>query len=296
MSRVTTSARRRLERTGVVLLNWRDEEATVECIASLSQIFEPQQIVVVDNESTGRLGRLAAGTGVSIIELPENRGFAAGVNVGLAELLERGVDYILALNTDTEVFADGLLPLFDDSAWPAGVGAAGPVILNSEGTVQSAGARFYPLTFRVRAHRVVRPAARIDFITWACALISSSTLRDIGLLDERFFMYWEDVEFGIRMRSAGLRIVVAQDARLTHAGSASHARAGDRIDAYSALGVVVLARVLGGAGIPGAAVRIGARLGRRLIRLRGRNARAVIEGARAGLCIVPPAYKSFGGT
>jgi len=274
----------RFQGTGVVLLNWRDEARTAECVGRLLTLFQPEQIVAVDNESIGKLCTHLEGTGVTVVNLEENRGFAGGVNAGIELCLERGFDYVLAINADTQPSLDGLHPLFEDQEWGPTVAAVGPVVHDTGGTVQSAGSRVRPLTMGIREHRVSLSSNRVDFLTWACVLVKASTFEKIGLLDERFFMYWEDVEFGLRIRRAGLSCRVVPTATVVHAGSVSHHQVGGaRIDRYQALGTVVIARVLRRTWLLGAVVRLTARVLRRLVAGRLEAAGEVARGARLGL-------------
>ncbi len=283
----------RLSRCGAVILNWRDQTATDATVASLLRFLHPEQVVVVDNQSDGQL-RLSTGErGVALIEVAENRGFAGGVNTGLRVLLAAGCDYVLVLNTDTEISARRLAPLFADEVWRPATGAAGPLILAGDGRVQSAGASFRRTTFSVLDRRRPDDPRSVDFLTWACVLVSADAFSRVGLLDERFFMYWEDVEFGLRLRSAGLSCVVVDAATVVHHGSASHARAGARIDRYSAMGVAVLGRSLGGRALVGAALRLGARVTRRIFAGEWQRARETVAGARWGWRVHAPAYESL---
>jgi GT2 family glycosyltransferase len=105
----------------------------------------------------------------------------------------------------------------------------------------------------------------------------------VGFLDERFFMYWEDVEFGRRLRLRGIPIVEDRRAFVVHEISASHSKASYRIDAYSALGAVVYARIAGRGNLLGVCLRIGARVLRRLASCEFRRALAVLEGTILGM-------------
>lgn len=96
-------------------------------------------------------------------------------------------------------------------------------------------------------------------------------------------MYWEDVDYGFRVREAGLSLEVVEGATVHHERSKSHSRAGNAIDLYSAHGLVVLAKKRGGVvlvlGLP---VRLTARLLRRLLNRDFDAVKAVLRGARSG--------------
>jgi len=103
-------------------------------------------------------------------------------------------------------------------------------------------------------------------------------------------MYWEDVDFGIRCRRAGYGLAIVQNASVRHARSASHAKAGGRIDRYQALGTVVMARKYGLPWIIGAVMRLTARVLKRAAKGQLRNVGQVAMGAWRGLFIRCPAY------
>src|SRR5690606_12590801 len=101
-------------------------------------------------------------------------------------------------------------------------------------------------------------------LTWACVLLRPSAVSGVGLLDERYFMYWEDVEYSQRLTAAGWRMQLALDAHATHATSSSHARSQGATAMYSVAGLLTYAEGLRG-------------LPRRMAQLRGlaRYVRAV---------------------
>lgn len=272
-----------------VTLNWRDLESTILCVESLLAQDTSVQVYVVDNESDGALAatfRERYGSNVTVIEAAENRGFAAGVNLGLRAALDAGAKSILAINNDATAWPGALQSLercFQDPS----VGIVGPQILNLDGSLQSTGCilRAWGGTAREAA-----PGDRVDFLTWACVLLRAEMLDDVGLLDESFFMYWEDAEFGIRLRKAGWTLALSQDARVTHALSASHKRAGARIGFYSTLGLQRMARIHGGVWKLWVPYRVFGRLVSALARRDLDYARAVIDGSRFGKSDVKTAY------
>jgi hypothetical protein len=235
-----------------VVLNWRDPDSTTLCIESLLREESISLIHVVDNESRGQLADIV-GERVRLHEQQENLGFSRGVNIGLREAL-----------------AD------DDRR----IGLVAPVILNPDGSVQSTGGRFRALD-AATSDRV--DGAAINYLTWACVLIPRSTLLQVGLLDEAFFMYWEDVDYGLRTLASGRTLRIAPRATVVHALSKSHAKAGPAIDRYSARGLVVLARKQSRASVwIGAAFRIALRLVKRALARDGARVQAVVRGVREG--------------
>ncbi|WP_421742082.1 glycosyltransferase family 2 protein [Cellulomonas sp.] len=285
MSSRDGSAGRVLERTCVVLLNWHAEPDTVEFIRSLVPDFGQDQIIVCDNESTGslRLALASADLGmVTVLEHDENRGYAAGLNPGLRAAVERGFDYQLLLNTDLVYTPDVLRPLFEDVAARGLRGIASPVVLNSDGTLQSAGCALRPLTLRIDELAGIH-GEPFDFLTWACVLVDSESLAGVGYLDEHYFMYWEDVDIAARIQNLGGELRLVTGARITHARSASHARAGAKIWRYQAMGSARYARTRGGTFLFGLAIRTVSRIAKRLVRGEFQGAWNVVLGTTDGL-------------
>ena len=265
-----------------VVLNWKDTERTTRCIASLLGPGGPGEVILVDNESEGLLRGLAdrfPPGRVRLIESCQNLGFAAGINIGLAAR-RPGTRYMLVINNDAELLPGCLPALLVAACQDPRAGLFAPVVLNSDGSVQSAGERFWPLAASVRA---VRPGYHPDYLTFACVLVPVSTLEQIGMLDEGFFMYWEDVEYGMRCRRQGLRLVVVPDALVRHELSASHGKASRWIDLYSMMGLAVLARRMGGTAYAGLGWRLLLRLGKRLAQGDLAACRFVLRGLALGM-------------
>ena len=219
-----------------VVLNWRDAANTTACIASLAQDGGLNQIIIVDNEADGTL-RQALDTPDApahvLLERSENGGFSAGVNVGLRYALEAGADFVLVINNDARLHEGALSVMLAAFERDASVGIIGPAILNEDGSLQALGPAIgFPLRIDETAG-----STNPDFVTWACVLVSRRLLETVGVLDETFFMYWEDVEFGYRARAAGFGVAIAPDATVAHAVSSSHSIAGDRVQLYSAYGL-----------------------------------------------------------
>ncbi|MGK9147407.1 glycosyltransferase family 2 protein [Plantibacter flavus] len=233
---VQSSLTQRSPSVAAVVLNWRDTENTMACLGSLAEHSTLEQIFIVDNETDGSLGQALASPGTpshTLLEEPANRGFSAGVNVGLRAAIAAKSDYVLVINNDARLRERAVETMLRQFAEDPNVGIVGPAVLNEDGSLQALGPRIgFPLSIDETA-----ASATPDFVTWACVLVSRELLEAVGLLDETFFMYWEDVEFGARTRSAGFRIATAYSALVTHAVSSSHSIAGDRVELYSAYGL-----------------------------------------------------------
>jgi GT2 family glycosyltransferase len=203
----------------VVVLNWNGWRDTVRCVESLERLDYPHyRIVVVDNGSTdGSPGRLRASCRTAtVVETHRNLGFAGGNNVGLRYALEAGAHYVWVLNNDTVVDARALSALVRAAEGDPAVGVVGAVIWAMDGSrVLARGGGGVDLRTG-RSWHVVDPGADVAYITGASMLLRTRALREVGLFDERFFLYWEDTDLSFRLTAAGWRLGVAHDAHVWH--------------------------------------------------------------------------------
>jgi GT2 family glycosyltransferase len=212
---------------GIVILNWNQPTDTVACLESLQRLEYPSfEIVVVDNGSTDGSPNLVAERFPqhTLIRNPKNFGFAAGNNVGVRHLLRSKVDYVLLLNNDTEVSPDMLRILVEAAESDPHIGVVGPKIyyFDQQKTIWSAGGEVDRL-----GHSWHRRADELDdgsretiqdvgYVTGCAILVKASVIESIGVLDERFFIYFEETEWCARARHAGFRVVYEPGARMWH--------------------------------------------------------------------------------
>ena len=186
----------------------------------------------VDRETAESGAVRAAGLDLLLIRTGGNLGFSGGNNVGLRYLQARAdVDYVWLLNNDTVVAPSSLTHLVACAESDPSVGAVGATVLDffEPDIVQYlGGASFASWRGRIAllgqgqaasAPRDVR--ARLDYVSGGCMLVPMRVLDQVGLLDERFFMYSEDADWCFCMREAGYRIAFAPDAEIWHKGGAS---------------------------------------------------------------------------
>jgi hypothetical protein len=225
----------------IVILHLDQREALLGCLESCRKLdYDNHELIVVENGPAASRWRAAADLrDVRVITSPANVGYAAGNNLGLGDATRRGADYVLLLNDDALVVAELLRELVGVGERTADVGALGPLVVDVDDPtkVWFAGAVFD------RAHGDVRsfetPAAseagaliESDYVTGCCLLIKRSALERVGLLDERFFLYWEDTDWGLRARMARLRNVVVPGIRIRHRVAASSGGMGSPLRVY----------------------------------------------------------------
>jgi GT2 family glycosyltransferase len=230
----------------IVIVAWNVREQLTDCLQSLDRCppREACEVFVVDNASTdGTAEAVRRGfPGVTVLANEKNCGFAAANNQGFA--LAHG-EYVLVLNPDTIVppRALDILCAFMDRR--PEVGACGPRLLNAAGTVQPSARRFPSFRASLHRHTVFRhlPVFRqqhhqwlmrdfrhdeerdVDQLMGAALFLRRAALDQVGGMDERFFMYYEEVDLCYRLRQAGWRIVFVPEATITHLGGESSRQA-----------------------------------------------------------------------
>jgi GT2 family glycosyltransferase len=239
----------------VVVLAWNGREDTIACLRSLLKATYPEvSVIVVDNGSTdgGPDAVEAEFPDVRVLRLGENRGFAGGVNAGLAEALSAGADFALLLNNDAEVDPGFLEPLVD-AASSTSVAAACPQILEADGgRIWYAGASYDPRKGYQGRHTgygdpPLPPTAGPYATDRACGgamLLRRAVIEQVGVLDEGLFAYAEDVDWSMRARATGLEILVVPASLVRHRVSASSGGASSPTSLYYALrnGIIVAER------------------------------------------------------
>lgn len=218
-------------RVAIIVLTYNGLADTLACLASLEHLDYPREryrVVVVDNAS--RDGTPAAvraafpETFVFVVENGANLGFAAGNNVGLRHALADGYDYALLLNNDTEVAPDMLRALVEAAEADPRAAAVGPLIYYhaAPARVWSAGGRIdwrrgiCRMEGEIEDRGQFTATRAVDFVTGCAMLLRRAALERVGLLDERFFMYYEESEWCVRASRAGFRILFAPQAKLWH--------------------------------------------------------------------------------
>lgn len=211
-----------------VVLNWNGWRDTVRCLDALSRDkYANLHVVVVDNGSTDDSVERIRGVhpDVFLLETGHNLGFAGGNNPGIRYAIQRSADFIWLLNNDTEPEPDALTHLVEKAETDSQIGAVGSVLLNSDRTCVLAwgGGRVNRWIGYTRHAPSAKDDAWFDYITAASMLVPRKAFEQIGLLDERYFLYWEDIEFGFRLRKNGWRLAVATQSRVTHKENGSTA-------------------------------------------------------------------------
>ncbi len=211
-------------------MNWNLPAQTLACVQSLREsTLGLDAMLVVDNGSTDdsvRILRRALGP-EDVLDLPNNTGFANGMNVGIRLMRDRGMDYVLIINNDVSVAPDMLQRLVGAAVNDVSCAIVAPVVYwaNPKDRVWHAGSRFgkillFPWRLRDAEATGITPT-QVDAVPAAVWLMSGKAIDNVGVFDSSYFMYYEDWDYCWRCRTAGLNITVAGGARAWHAVSAS---------------------------------------------------------------------------
>jgi len=226
----------------IVVVSWNVRDLLRRCLLSMSPDSPPLtghhapgiEIIVVDNGSTdGSVEMVRAEfPTVRLIANTDNRGFPAANNQGIAAARGR---YVFLLNPDTEVIGDALATMVTFADAHPDVGVVGPQLLNPDGSVQSSRRRFptlataffestwlepyAPRSLLRRYHMLDTPCDAmqdVDWVTGAALMARREAIQQVGLMDEGFFMYSEELDWCRRFREAGWRVVYLPSARIIH--------------------------------------------------------------------------------
>ena len=241
--------------TAVVILNYRTPTLTVDCLRSLAIVREESRAcsaVVVDNasgdESQHQVERAIADESwenwVSLTVAAKNLGFAGGNNLGLRKTLQAAPrpDYLLMLNSDTIIHAGALAHCQRVMESERDIGIMSCRVLNSDGSIQNV-TRSFPQPLRLSlcaaglpwrwprlfgwanpndvSDALLNTKRDCDWIGGAFMFIRRAALEQVGLLDDDFFFYGEDIEFCWRFHKAGWRVHYDPGAAITHLGAGS---------------------------------------------------------------------------
>ena len=222
----------------IIVTNYNTRDLLRACFASMEgRLGRPWlEVILVDNASAD------GSAGMTREEFPDVRVFVQERNEGFAHANNRGIRasrgrHVLILNSDTEIVDDALERMRDHMDAHPDIGALGARLLNTDGTVQLS-CRSFPSYRTVLFHRYslmtrLFPRNRysaeylmtdtnhdetmdVDWVSGACMMVRRETMDAVGLLDEGFFMYAEDVDWCYRMKQAGWRVCYLPQAEVRH--------------------------------------------------------------------------------
>jgi GT2 family glycosyltransferase/glycosyltransferase involved in cell wall biosynthesis len=206
------------ERPGVVsviLVNYRGAEDTIACLGYFDQVQWPAEkleLIVVDNDSgDGSAGRIrAAVPGAVVVDAGTNTGFAGGCNLGVAHATG---EYVALLNNDARPAPRWIAAAIETLAADRTIGAVASKVLDWEGNLidyVDGSMTWFGMGYKREAERPDSPeydvAKDVLFATGAAMFMPARLYREVGGFDERFFMFYEDVDLGWRLNLLGYRV------------------------------------------------------------------------------------------
>ncbi len=221
----------------IIILNYKSAGLVRQCIRG---IFESApkltyEIIVVDNSSAdGLLGWIKENyPQVKGISLPDNKGYAAGNNVGIKKAIG---EYILVLNPDITILPGKIEKLVDFMEKHSKCGLAGPRLVNPNGQLQYSAYKFpsfwLPIFRRtilgnipalaswLKSYQMMewdhKDSRPVDWLLGACLIVRRQAIKEVGLMDERFFLYVEDTDWCRRFWAKGWEVWYVAEVELVH--------------------------------------------------------------------------------
>ena len=214
----------------IIIINWRKYNLTKNCIDSvLKSSYKNFKIILIDNESQNSFpDEINKSEKIQIIKNENNEGFSRANNQGIKYSIKNGFDYVLLLNNDTLIKNDLIDSLIQQSI-NLNQKIIQPLILNFDGTkIWNAGGKINNFfgTFETlkkgKSFKNFKSDKNLtEWFTGCCVLIKLEIFNHVGYFDERFFAYYEDVDFSIRLKKMGYSIALMTDSYLQHYESAS---------------------------------------------------------------------------
>jgi N-acetylglucosaminyl-diphospho-decaprenol L-rhamnosyltransferase len=218
----------------VVLVTYESAEDLAACLATLPAAAGPHEleVVVVDNASRDASAEIARRLGIKVLESPTNLGLSRAIDRGAAAT---AAPWLLLVNPDTRLASGSLARMLATASADPAIGCVGPHLRNSDGSEYPTGRRF-PSILVGAVHAALgtvwpgNPATRryhladldrsrpvqVDWVSGACMLLRRDAYEAAGRFDAGYFMYFEEMDFCLRLHRAGWRVVYDPGAAVTH--------------------------------------------------------------------------------
>ena len=216
----------------IFVLNWNGRDLTLDCLASLEKVtYSNANVIVIDNGSTDDsvVSIKEQYPETDIIEFPTNLGFAGGNNAGFQSTANKA-DYTIFLNNDTIVDSNFVAPLINELETKSNTKQTAPKIYYADKpeTIWFAGGIVNLWTGMIRHIGIRKKDSQdysknrvIDYATGCCVCMRTEEFESIGMFDESFPMYAEDVDLSLRFKKRGGSIVFIPESKVWHKVSAS---------------------------------------------------------------------------
>lgn len=223
----------RQPKVAIILINWNGYALTKACLESLKDLKYPHfQLILVDNGSEDGSGEKLKTEfpEIELLSSPDNIGFTGGNNLGIKWALDHFFDQVLLLNNDTVVEPDFLDPLVSFLEEHLDYGAVQPKIMleADRDKLWNAGGGYFKgleMTWSIGTGQL--DEGQFDqekdtpWITGCAILVRSAVIRKVGMLDARFFAYYEDVEWSFRIKKSGFKLRYLPQSKIYHVAGGS---------------------------------------------------------------------------
>ena len=246
-----------MKHVSIVIVNWNGKKDTIACLSSIKAMKKSGVVldtIVVDNGSTNNSLEAikTAHPWVHVVELKENLGFTGGNNIGIKKALSDNADLVWLLNNDTIVDANALalVEVFDDKT----VGVAGSKIYfqkgheyhkdrytkDQQGKVLWYAGGLVDWANMYASHNGVdevdygqyEKLAETPFVTGCSFMVSREVIEHVGVLDEKYYLYLEDLDYCMRIERAGYRLLYVPTSIVWHVNAGSSGGAGNTLHEY----------------------------------------------------------------
>lgn len=216
----------------VIILNWNGKKDTLECLDSVYKMNYPHlEVIVVDNGSRDNSAEAIRERfkEVILIENKENLGFCGGNNAGIRYALSQRPDYLLILNNDALAEPSLIKELKAVVDSDPLIGAVSPIITfyHNQDLIYFSGTRIdwgnadFCAQYPGQPAESAKELLDIDFTGWCATFMKAAVMERVGLLDEQFFAYYDDADWGRRANALGLRTVLYPKKLVAHKVSSS---------------------------------------------------------------------------
>jgi GT2 family glycosyltransferase len=204
-----------------IVLHWGETEPTARCLRSLlADAPKGLSVLVVDNSSGENWAALDPGQRIEVLCPPHNEGYAGGNNLGLRTALARGATYALLLNNDARIESGALRALVDCAEQDPRIAIVGSRLATPGEPSRDEGSygriTYGPFLVVIEGGAAHDAARDVEWVSGCGVLVRLAALAEIGLLDEEFFLYCEDVDWCLRARRRGYRVVYEPRAVVLH--------------------------------------------------------------------------------
>lgn len=235
-------------KAAVIIPNWNGEDMIKDCISSLLLQSTKPQIIVVDNGSEDNsISIIRSFADVELLEFKDNAGFAGGVNRGIKYALDKGFEYIALFNNDAVADKDWLNNLLIEAEADIKNGIiTGKFMRSDKKHIDSTGDFYTIWGLPFPRGRNQLDTGQYDIretvfgATGGASLYRAALFEDIGIFDEDFFAYYEDVDISFRAQMAGWKVVYTPKAKAYHGLGGTSSKMGDFTRYHSAKNFLLL--------------------------------------------------------